>query len=501
MPPSPIPTEPAPQDAASRTRFVVVGIGVAALLAVVLGIWWMFHIGYAQSLYRSAFSGGAVNKSVIEAIKEDYMQSVVMVACFDESGVESGHGSGVYFVSEDGKPMVETNAHVVLASDGEFYGCNVYFPRIPDGTFYSSAYFAERGHVYHDKQARIGDQTVEGLDYAMLELTEAYSTPEGVLYPFPPAQRSVYDTQQEVCKEGGYTLDLTDEILMLGYPAVGDKSITVTDGIVSGFTPDMIKVSAITNPGVSGGIVISPLTGCMIGIPTIVSGGLGGGIGYIIAESYKQAFLTGLTGEGTYGARASSERLVDYTAPSGVTFLRPEFWEPEPVDQKSIILKPSARFDLAPGITIEELPDGNIRVVNPGGVEFHAPPEDIFDDSDANFRFLESEMPGETLTEALGAIMHGDQFLFGNDIQFTIEPRPFRTEEGFPAMEFQFLVPDYGSGEMHLYHQAVILGRGRLYQFIFTMRVPELDEEGALPQKYADTLEKLKKVARSVKVR
>ncbi|MER2513619.1 MAG: serine protease [Nitrosomonas ureae] len=65
------------------------------------------------------------------------------------------------------------------------------------------------------------------------------------------------------------TVQIGDEILILGYPDIGGRSITQTRGIVSGFvtSDNFFKTDAEINPGNSGGAAVNR-DGLLIGIPT-----------------------------------------------------------------------------------------------------------------------------------------------------------------------------------------------------------------------------------------
>ena len=76
-----------------------------------------------------------------------------------------------------------------------------------------------------------------------------------------------------------------DHLSVLGYPAVGGETLTVTDGIISGFETDngyqFIKTSAKIDKGNSGGIAIED-NGCVLGIPTYIEADASGSIGRIL---------------------------------------------------------------------------------------------------------------------------------------------------------------------------------------------------------------------------
>jgi S1-C subfamily serine protease len=105
-------------------------------------------------------------------------------------------------------------------------------------------------------------------------------------------------------------VNLGDQIQILGYPLTGGKSITYTEGVVSGFErafsngswmPWLIKTDATVNPGNSGGAAFDQANN-FIGIPTLVRSDTGE-IGYIISlpvvDSFLDAVLTTSTISGT----------------------------------------------------------------------------------------------------------------------------------------------------------------------------------------------------------
>ena len=76
-----------------------------------------------------------------------------------------------------------------------------------------------------------------------------------------------------------------DEVIALGYPAIGGETITITKGIVSGkadkYGQKWIKTDAVTSFGSSGGAAINS-TGKVIGITSQAHSDLLGTLGYII---------------------------------------------------------------------------------------------------------------------------------------------------------------------------------------------------------------------------
>lgn len=68
------------------------------------------------------------------------------------------------------------------------------------------------------------------------------------------------------------TVQLGDEVTIIGYPSLGGSTVTLTRGIVSGYLPDegWIKTDAEINPGNSGGTAINR-DGQLIGVPSAES--------------------------------------------------------------------------------------------------------------------------------------------------------------------------------------------------------------------------------------
>lgn len=65
-----------------------------------------------------------------------------------------------------------------------------------------------------------------------------------------------------------------ERVVILGYPTIGAKeSVTVTEGIISGFDEDYYTTSAKIEKGNSGGAAVSAERDCFLGIPTLVFAG------------------------------------------------------------------------------------------------------------------------------------------------------------------------------------------------------------------------------------
>jgi serine protease Do len=154
-------------------------------------------------------------------------------------------GSGVIIDSING--YVLTNAHVVGNNPNST--CSVVIQEDEKNPDKQTDFFAT--------VLAVGDPS----DFAILKITQLYINhefspiPDG--YVFPEKSRGC--TDQEV--------KLGDKLVVAGFPAVGGFTITLTEGIVSGFDGEYIKTSAKIEHGNSGGAAFR-YSGCFIGIPT-----------------------------------------------------------------------------------------------------------------------------------------------------------------------------------------------------------------------------------------
>lgn len=266
------------------------------LTVIFVALFFSINLVNAQQSYNE--------EEILKIINQKLLPAVVRLGCLDSTGEVSGYGSGV-FSEEDGEYFVDTNAHVVLADDNEFYGCWVYFPR-KDGSFYEYAYFAGEVVRYDKKESLIEGEFIKGIDYASVFITEAGLDENNKSLPFPPPIEGFYNVTRDVCKSEGRDIEIGDKIYVLGYPGIGGNSFTLTDGIISGFdygnldydiNTQFIKTTAPIYHGNSGGIVIGAKSGCLYGIPTWADSEEGGSIGRLLSFSFVNSFIEGITGK------------------------------------------------------------------------------------------------------------------------------------------------------------------------------------------------------------
>lgn len=174
---------------------------------------------------------------------KNVIKSVVQVAIFSK-GEMCGWGSGT--VINDSKTVL-TNNHVI-ASDP---ACAV--DAIEVWTVDS---LADRPRATYRASIRSTD---EAADLALLALTPI-SSDAPQLAPVPMTSEP----------------EVGEDIFVIGFPSIGGSSITVSKGVVSGFTQDAgvtwIKTDASVSGGNSGGAAVNS-KGELIGVPTMASAG------------------------------------------------------------------------------------------------------------------------------------------------------------------------------------------------------------------------------------
>ncbi len=196
--------------------------------------------------------------------------AVVNLVCRADSKGDLQQGSGILYSSSLAKEpyFVHTNLHVVAPSDGSASSCVIaVYPDYTD----PSSYFVFQSNGLQ--------QPIAGADVAFIAPQIISDTHAGTLSDL--AKYSLDAGNISFCQ----TQNVGDHLSVLGYPAVGGETLTVTDGIISGFESrnnyEFIKTSAKIDHGNSGGIAIED-SGCVLGIPTYIETDANGSIGRIL---------------------------------------------------------------------------------------------------------------------------------------------------------------------------------------------------------------------------
>ncbi len=205
-------------------------------------------------------------KKTPSSLLGDLAGSVVKIHCkAGEYSKNIRRGSGILYrgrpdASGSGEYYVQTSLHVVNTSDGTNPQCKIFlYPDHRKGNVYVT--FQGQGYKFYRKD----------IDFAIIE-------PE--IIPDAHDAGSVKDLKEYAREEGKNPLcesnEIGDQVSILGYPAIGGETLTVTEGIISGFEfqgkTRFIKSSAKLDHGNSGGVAVKD-SGCIVGIPTFVQRG------------------------------------------------------------------------------------------------------------------------------------------------------------------------------------------------------------------------------------
>jgi len=205
----------------------------------------------APSIISTSLPTADINKII---------SSVVRVVCGRDANTIS-QGSGSTWKMSDGYVYIFTNAHVVATTDRSSPSCLVEFPQLPSGTPYYLYNVVFDSMNYQDND-----------DWALLKLSTPYK-PEYTLPQIP------LTSDYSKCKFSD--VNIGDKVTVFGYPAVGGKNITVTEGNISGFSGNDYKISGIIDAGNSGGVAILNKNKCILGIPTWANIGEASSVGIV----------------------------------------------------------------------------------------------------------------------------------------------------------------------------------------------------------------------------
>lgn len=214
---------------------------------------------------------GVTSTNTDSSLVSRYSPAVVKIVCASNESISSLQlGSGTLYKTDDpSKPyVVWTNQHVVATDDGSVSQCALaIYPNLARSDQY--VLFNTTGYQYFN----------DSLDFAVLTPTVSTSDNAGSVGDL--SKYSIDLSTIKICSG----VQVGDQLIVLGYPGVGGSTLTVTEGIVSGFEYDFgvryIKTSAKIDHGNSGGLALLS-SGCLLGIPTAASQGELESIGLIL---------------------------------------------------------------------------------------------------------------------------------------------------------------------------------------------------------------------------
>ena len=218
-----------------------------------------------------------------EKIDYDIASAVVNIYCEGETEEESSGGSGTIF-SEDG--LVLTNAHIIpeSAKDDVYVDETLCLVTLPDPDTGSP------NEIYYAYPIFAGELSDE-YDLAFMQIHDVfYDFEEGIAYGEYPKKFPVYADQKQCADD---YVKLGEPVRVYGYPAIsGGYALTITDGVVSSLLVDegLIITSAKISYGNSGGLAVDQ-NGCMIGIPSMVTGDENESLGVIISNDLINEFI------------------------------------------------------------------------------------------------------------------------------------------------------------------------------------------------------------------
>ncbi len=209
---------------------------------------------------NSTISTQPVGDKLPQSLLDEIMQRTVKITC--TSSTIKSQGSGFIGVTSESSNQwfVFTNSHVAVAGPPEDNNCVVGVPSKPN--YYISKNFIG---VIVDV-----DHNFPKVDKAVLEVIgdRGFKHAKDVM---------------PLCEFNG--VKIGDKVTIAGYPAFGGSSLTVTEGIISGFEETqygpIYKTSAKIDSGNSGGTAVDNTKKCWLGMPTWATKGTFEGLGYI----------------------------------------------------------------------------------------------------------------------------------------------------------------------------------------------------------------------------
>jgi len=215
------------------------------------------------------------NQSI--ALIKKWAPSIVKLTCSISSNRYSQGSGTLFYNSEDGSYTVFTNYHVVATGDGNKPFCIVtIYPNSPLLTG-ALAYMSDiKSFKYFGP-----------LDMVAFNIRPIKQLIGSKIFN-KPLPNSLSPIRSFAIDGKNMNLcgipQIGEKVFILGYPAIGGDSLTVTDGIIAGIENKNIKyykTSAKIEHGNSGGAAILE-KGCLLGIPTLAVLGKVESLAYIL---------------------------------------------------------------------------------------------------------------------------------------------------------------------------------------------------------------------------
>ncbi len=182
-------------------------------------------------------------------------------------------GSGAIFFKRNAQILsVISNSHIVV------YGnqCVIAVPS-PDGGFYYYDSFAVIPSADFDVSIFfLPDESAAGMKF-------------GPIGGSPSASALTWIKNYKYCTPSD--VQIGDKVYILGYPAIGGETITMTKGIISGYDNNFYKTDAKIDQGNSGGAAVLGKKNCYLGIPTSAAVGEIESLGRILDLTYMEKYL------------------------------------------------------------------------------------------------------------------------------------------------------------------------------------------------------------------
>ncbi len=198
------------------------------------------------------------------ALIKKWASSIVKLTCSAGQDAYSQGSGTLFYNAEDGTYTVFTNYHVVAPDDKSMPFCVVtIYPNSPLLTG-ALAYMSDTGSFkYFGSLDMIAFNIIPIGKLMGLEMSDQ-SFPDSLSYLYSFA---IDGKSMKLCG----VPRIGEKVFILGYPAIGGDSLTVTDGIIAGIENTDVKyykTSAKIEHGNSGGAAILE-RGCLLGIPTL----------------------------------------------------------------------------------------------------------------------------------------------------------------------------------------------------------------------------------------